>query len=291
MEKTKIWKVQNDKLIELKSENLDYEERIHRWIEEDISIILPNTILIGSKVKTDHGKEVDLMAIDENGDLIIIELKRGLTSREVTAQALDYASWADGLNEEDIDLILKKNGKDKSIAELLSEKFENAENIDINENQKIFIVASSVDSITERICKYLANNGLQINVLTFNYYRDGDKEFISRNFLVNEKYKTKKSLKKKNGRYVTSLFNEGKLRIGQKLKYLPLENLGIHKTATIFREGSKCIKLDETHEEFSFSGLRKKLILENNIDLNPHFPYMQWVEWELIDEGIKLSDL
>lgn len=291
MEKTKLWKVDKENLILVNSDHLDLEERIHKWIENDISIILPNAILIGSKIKTDHGKEIDLLAIDENGDLIIIELKRGLTPREVTAQALDYASWVNTLKEEDVNDLLNKRGINKSVSELLSEKFDNNEDVDINENQKIYIVASSIDTITERICKYLASNGLQINVLTFDYFNDEGREYVARNFLVTESYSPKDNVKKRNGRYITKLFQEDKLKVNQQVKYIPLEEKGITKTATIFRVGSKCLKLDGTDETYSFSGLRKKLILDNALDLNPHFPYWQWTEWAIVENDLKLSDM
>lgn len=292
MENTKLWKVENNHLIEVNTDNLDLEDRIHKWLENDISIILPNAILLGSKIKTDHQKEIDLLAIDENGDLIIIELKRGLTAREVTAQALDYASWVNTLDEDDINSILSKGGNHKTVSELMSEKFDDyEEDIEINENQKIYIVASSIDAITERICKYLVSNGLQINVLTFNYFKDKDSEFIARNFLVTEYDSPKDTGKKRKGRYITKLFQEDKLKINQKVKYLPLEDKGIIKLATVFRKGSKCLKLDDTGEIYSFSGLRKKFILDNKLDLNPHFPYWQWTEWLLIDTNTRLSDL
>lgn len=291
MDKTKLWKVDNDHLIEVNSDHLNLEERLHKWVENDISIILPNAILIGSKVKTDHGKEVDLLAVDENGDLVIIELKRDLTPREVTAQALDYAAWVNTLKEEDINDLLTKRGIDKTVSELLSEKFDNNEDIDINENQKIYIVASSVDTITERICQYLAGNGLQINVLTFDYFKDEEREYVARNFLVTEIFSPKDNVKKKNGRYITKLFQEDKLKVGQQVKYLPLDYKGINKTATIFRKGSKCLKLDGTEETYSFSGLRKKFILENSLDLNPHFPYWQWTEWAIVENDMLLSEM
>ena len=43
--------------------------------------------------------------------------------------------------------------------------------------------------------------------------------------------------------------------------------------------------------ECNFSGLRKKLINENNLDLNPHFPYWQWTEWAIVENDLKLSDM
>ena len=292
MEKTKLWKVVENKLVEINSNNLDYEDRIHKWIEDDISVVLPDAILIGSKIKTDHGKEIDLLAIDENGDLIILELKRGLTTREVTAQVLDYASWIHTLDEDGINDILDKNGVEKTVSELMSEKFDDyEEDIEINENQKIYIVGSSIDLITERICKYLAGIGLQINVLTFDYFQDNNNEFIARNFLVTESDSPKDTAKKRKGRYITKLFQEDKIKIGQKVKYIPLADKGTEKVATIYRKGSKCLKLDGTGETFSFSGLRKKLIVDHQLGLNPHFPYWQWTEWLLIDKNLKLSEL
>lgn len=291
MNKTKVWKVQDSTLLEMTSKRLDLEERIHKWIEDDLSIILPNAVLIGSKIKTDHGKELDLLAIDENGDLIVIELKRGLTPREVTAQALDYASWVATLTVDDIDKILSKRSESRSVIELISEAFDNGEEIEINESQKIYIVASAIDSITERICKYLASSGIQINVTTFNYYKDGESEFIARNVLVSEMDSPKDTVKKRNGRFITKLFSEGKLEVGQNVKYIPASKKGVEVIARIFRVGSKCLKLTGSEEKYSFSGLRAKVIKENDLDLNPNFPYAQWSEWELVEQNAKLSEL
>jgi hypothetical protein len=295
MQETKIWKVSNDKLIELNKSNLDLEERIHKWLENDIKIILPDAILIGSKVKTDHLKEIDLLAIDSNGDLIIIELKRGTTPRDVIAQTLDYAAWVSTLKAEDINTILQKQGKTQTIYELLNQNFEDGEEIEINENQKLLIVASDIDAITERVIKYLSSKGLNINAVTFNYYKNNETEFIARNFLIKRDEIFINDENKRSGRFITKLFSEGKLSVGQKVNYSPLDNRGINNVAEITRKGSKCLKVSGTDETYSFSGLRKKLILENNLteNYNPYFPYNQWSEWELIGENgnKKLSDI
>lgn len=46
--------------------------------------------MIGRQVRTTHGGYIDLLALNQDGQLIVIELKRELTPREVVAQALDY---------------------------------------------------------------------------------------------------------------------------------------------------------------------------------------------------------
>jgi hypothetical protein len=42
------------------------------------------------------------LALAPDGALILIELKRGRTPREVVAQAIDYASWVERLEAQDI---------------------------------------------------------------------------------------------------------------------------------------------------------------------------------------------
>lgn len=73
MEQTKIWKVKNNELVPIKRQFLPKEEMIQKWVESDISIISDDLIFIGSKVITDHNKEIDILAIDSEGDLVIFE--------------------------------------------------------------------------------------------------------------------------------------------------------------------------------------------------------------------------
>lgn len=235
------------------------------------------------------------MAIDSNGDLIIIELKKHATTRDVIGQILDYASWAHTLKADDLTKILQKTGSKESIYEVINRNFENGEEIEINENQRLLIVASEIDAVTERIVSFLAAKGLDINAVTFNYFKDDNHEFIAKNYLIKtEEAIFVKDENKRSGRFVTRMFNEGKLDVGQEVVYLPLQSTGVTKKAKIFKRGGNCLQLPDSDEKFSFSGLRAKLIKENNLGLNPYFPYNQWSEWELqdpVNENKKLSDL
>ena len=48
------------------------------------------------------GGRVDVLAIDGDGNLAVIELKRNRTPREVVAQILDYGLWVRHLTTEEI---------------------------------------------------------------------------------------------------------------------------------------------------------------------------------------------
>ena len=52
-------------------------------------------MIIGRQEDTGFGGRIDLLALAPDGALILIELKRGKTPREVLAQAINYASWAE----------------------------------------------------------------------------------------------------------------------------------------------------------------------------------------------------
>ena len=58
---------------------------------------------VGRRIRdTGFGGRIDLLAIAPDGSLILIELKRNRTPREVVAKALDYASWVEKLRVDEI---------------------------------------------------------------------------------------------------------------------------------------------------------------------------------------------
>src|SRR3546814_13463893 len=72
----------------------------------------PGRAGIGREVTIENGGRIDILAIDREGDLSIIELKRDRTPREVIAQVPDYASWVAGLTTKQVhDIALPKLAK------------------------------------------------------------------------------------------------------------------------------------------------------------------------------------
>ena len=99
----KIWEITPDgSLNSIPNAQISLEEQLETWLEQDISIISSNYMVIGRQVATDFGGVIDLICLDSSGDIVVVELKRGKTPREVTAQALDYASWAADLSHQRI---------------------------------------------------------------------------------------------------------------------------------------------------------------------------------------------
>ena len=193
----KLWEIiKNDKLKEINKTKLSLEERLEEWFEKDISIISNDLLVIGRQIQTDFGGIIDILCLDINGDVVIIELKRDKTPREITAQLLDYASWVKELSHEKIteiadDYLSEKGSLDKAF----KEKFNTEIPEILNESHRMFIVASELDNSSERIIDYLSNSyGVGINAITFQYFKEKGKEFLSRVFLIEPteaEYRTK----------------------------------------------------------------------------------------------------
>jgi mannose/fructose/N-acetylgalactosamine-specific phosphotransferase system component IIB len=299
MEQTKIWKVKNNELVPIKRQFLPKEEMIQKWVESDISIISDDLIFIGSKVITDHNKEIDILAIDSEGDLVIIELKRDKTPREVVSQALDYAAYCATLTEDDINKLLQKNGSSETIEDLLIAKGFSYEDIDINEDQKILIVGTSIDPITERIVRFLSSKAVQINVTTFNYHKLNDDEYLTRNVLLEELEieQTDKIKKKREKSFYKKLFEQNKLYIGMKVYFGPGSELlnsvdDSRIIASIANNSTKCLKYMNDSQLYSFSSLRKKITKDMNIEnVKANWGFGGKYDWYSLDDRKALVEL
>lgn len=185
----KLWKIQNgSQLTQIEDSKLNLEERLEEWIEEDISMLSDDLLIIGRQIETDFGGKIDLLCIDRVGDLAIVELKRDKTPREITAQTLDYASWVKDLSIDRIADIansyLASRGQ-KSLEDVFDQRFDSELPDVLNESHSMLIAATQIDPSSERIINYLSSTyGIDINAVTFQYFKDEAGEYIARVFLL-----------------------------------------------------------------------------------------------------------
>jgi Predicted nuclease of the RecB family len=165
--------------------SLETERRLEDVLQQDISLLDPTLMVLGRQVRTSSGKLIDLLAIDAQGDMVVVELKRAKTPREVVAQVLDYASWVDTLGYDAIvDLYAERNGG-KSFADAFTEHFEDELPERLNTGHRLVIVASELDHESERIINYLSTNyGVPINAVFFRYFKSENAEYLARTWLI-----------------------------------------------------------------------------------------------------------
>lgn len=185
-----IWRIEGKGVRQVKSSILNFERRLEDILSQNIEVVSPNWFVIGRQVRTAHGGFIDLLAMDRDSNLVVLELKKDRTPRDIIAQLLDYGSWVTHLEIEDIaeifDQYQRRLGKDGSIS--IEDAYNTAFNSnmpdEINRSHELVIVAADLDYVTERVVKYLAKEyGVNINAVFFKVFRDGNQEYLSRAWL------------------------------------------------------------------------------------------------------------
>ena len=182
--KHQLWTV-NDHPTPVDSSSLQEEKVLEDMIVAAPEILSDQWMLVGRQVATSFGARVDLLAIAPDGSLILIELKRDKTPRDVIAQTLEYASWLSHIDADDVASIYERFSSGRSLSEDFIAKFsEPLDEDSINESHQLVVVSSKTDPHTERIVSYLSDLNVPINILTFDVYKLGETQLLSRAWFI-----------------------------------------------------------------------------------------------------------
>ncbi len=107
---------------------------IEKWVMDYPEILGEELLIITTEYdKFDKTKErLDLLAIDKNGKLVIVELKREESGKSVELQAIKYAAYCSAMPTNEVVSLRKnfvaKNGKKQSDEEIKKELFDFIDN-------------------------------------------------------------------------------------------------------------------------------------------------------------------
>jgi len=202
--KIKLWQIdKSDAPVEAETEKFDYsnlEQRLESWIEKNPTILGEKLLVIDRQHLLPNRETIDLLAVDSEGNIVVIELKRSKPNREVIAQVLDYETFFSDIKEDELNEIATTYFEKKKIAfenlrEVHSAMFGDKE-VAFNDSIRTFIVAPELDTTIEKIINYLsARYKMDINGVTFKYYKDKTgKEFIIRNVVVSPEERNKRTV-------------------------------------------------------------------------------------------------
>lgn len=196
----RIWKIE-DAPRPLAFEPMESEAKLEEILVQDITILSPDLFLIGSQVATAHGKFVDLLAIDDEGNIVVIELKKGKSPRDAVAQLLDYGSWAKTLGYEDVEGIFSEKNEGKPFGKTYAEIAGADPPMELGEQPQLLLVASALDPESERIMNFLSEDyGVPINAAFFRCFQDGGSQYLTRSWLLEPSEVERSSSKSKANR-------------------------------------------------------------------------------------------
>lgn len=181
----RMWRIDGDQPRSLTTAVLPAEKDLHQFLEQDPSLLGDRLLVIGSEVLTPYGKRLDLLAIDADGNLHLLELKRDKTPREVVAQVLDYGSWVSTLSRDDV-IDIAGAHLDKPFEVAFEGVFGSPPPDELNGELRLTIVASELDASSERIVSYLRGFGVPMNAVFFSYLEDEGRRYLARSWLVDD---------------------------------------------------------------------------------------------------------
>ncbi len=192
-----IWKIGEKgptKLPEtkLKEEKL-LEEQLEDWIVADPSILGEPLLVLGRQVLIPDTKDrLDVLAIDPQGNAVVIEMKRGKLRDPVDVQALRYASYVSKWKFEDFENqarnFLGKVGDPDFNFNALYEGFCEDAGVDeiptLNQDQRMIIVGSSVRDKLGTVALWLRDHSIDITVIEIQAYKEGDSVLLQPTTIV-----------------------------------------------------------------------------------------------------------
>jgi hypothetical protein len=187
------------------------EKELENWIEKSPQLVFggEQLAIIGRQSRTDFGKELDLLAVDQTGATVIIELKLGEATRDVVAQAIEYAAWVSSLSRERIDEIAsdystKQGGSAKGVADLYDDVFPAkvevgeseerlSDRVTFNYRQRIVIFAEQLPGQVEQTLRYLRTQfGADVTGIVFTVHKSGGDVLISTDMSVGREQQASK---------------------------------------------------------------------------------------------------
>jgi hypothetical protein len=151
-----------------KSEDLKERYDLQEWISKEPSVFGEELLIIQKEFSkfADTNERLDLLALDKNGRLVIIENKLDDSGRDVTWQAIKYASYCSGLGKQDIINIYQDYlGATGIAANAITDFFDvkDIDDISINNGpQRIFLVAANFRKEVTSSVLWLRNFNIDI---------------------------------------------------------------------------------------------------------------------------------
>lgn len=170
---------------------LGFRERtnLQEWIAKEPGILGEDLLIIQKEFAgfSDTNERLDLLALDKEGSLVVIENKLDDAGRDVTWQALKYASYCAGLTRDNIRAIyqdyLSRSGSDQDAVENLCDFFDvdELDELALNKGvtQRIILVAGRFRKEVTSTVVWLLNFKIRLQCFRATPYASGDELFLN----------------------------------------------------------------------------------------------------------------
>lgn len=166
------------------SDRVKTEDMLEDVFVQNPSLLMPGLELVGRQMRTSTGS-LDLLGVDSEGRLTVFELKREKLTRKAVAQAIDYASWIDSLEDTKLWTHISENSGRQGIDDIEDfeawyDEHDNWDSLDSLRPVRIILVGLGTKESARRMVDWLAEKGTEIRLLTFVGFQHGNRMLLAR---------------------------------------------------------------------------------------------------------------
>lgn len=169
------------------AQQTDSERLLEDTLVNNPDLLTEGLSLVGRQAPTEGGP-LDLLGVDDDGRLVVFELKRGALSREAVAQVIDYASFLDAMTEGELASYISARSGTHGIETIedFDEWYDSksgGQGLASLKPVRMVLVGLGVDERTTRMVRFLAK-GVDIALLTFHGYSYNGSTLLARQVQV-----------------------------------------------------------------------------------------------------------
>ena len=181
-----------EKILEADFANLGFQERdIQDWVVAKPDILGDDLLIVAKEFSDfDRTKErLDLLAVDPDGKLVIIELKRDHSGADVHWQAIKYASYLrQATQEQIIRMLAAQRGLSESEAvDELTDHLDSGSLDNLNHDQRVILASHRFAAEVTSAALWMNEKAKSENLITcvqITPYQDGDAIYLQSNILI-----------------------------------------------------------------------------------------------------------
>ena len=180
-----VYRIEEGEIERMRESQISRENTLEDYLisVEGAEIGSVKILYISKQRNSGHGGTFDILGIDEEGNAVIIELKRGRTPRDVMAQALEYASSIRGETYGELEERYQEFlGNERANLQKSHMNFFGDENVSLSEdqfnsNQRIIVVARGFSDIILKMANFLRDFSIDVVCVTYNAYSSEDEGY------------------------------------------------------------------------------------------------------------------
>jgi hypothetical protein len=170
---------------------LGFKEREHlqEWIAKDPSCLGEELLIIQKEFDgfQETRERLDLLAVDKQGNLVIIENKLDDSGKDVTWQVIKYASYCSSLSKEDLRNIYQQylktihsdSSAEESLAEFLGKEDYSEVLINQGSGQRIMMIAGKFRKEVTSTVIWLMNFNIRVQCFKVTPFTFGEQLFLN----------------------------------------------------------------------------------------------------------------